>query len=480
MPTKNVYDTITKTYSSGSTIPSNFVTDTNIQTPTASNLASVTTPKIPDLTSTNTNTSSVYSGINANGSSYVDTTSNTVNNQANGLNNTGASTDYYTKYLNDLSGVESVNAGKIKSDLETQYGLTEKQAEANRLKAIINANTAEAEAAKLAQGQRLSSMGQISGAQADIERKLAIRNSPYIAQYQAALGDYEAAQNTVNSLYTAQLTDAENEYNKKINLLNTAYQIATTKEKQDIEKEATKAQQDFELKKIDIETEKKKEIAKYEAGLTNSTTSSNDVINWATAIKNGTAKISDIPKGLENSVIGALNSTPDNELKQEAIKSKIDLLNTISNDSAIRSAVGPTWAARFIGSGLDKATGSKINFIANVEQLISSEFLSQLINVKAQGGTFGALQKAEQDALTQSATKLGNFRKYKGEGEDRYVSGYKSSEKDFLEEVDKIKNLALKAYFRAGASPEDLGLQVQQDGTVWSLNSDGKTFEQIK
>lgn len=346
MATKNVYDPITKTYSSGSAIPSNFVTDTNIQTPTASNLASVTTPKIPDLTSTNTNTASIYSGINANGSSYVDTTSNTVNNQANALNNTGASNDYYTKYLNDLSGVESVNASKIKSDLETQYGLTEKQAEANRLKAIINANTAEAEAAKLAQGQRLSSMGQISGAQADIERKLAIRNSPYIAQYQAALGDYEAAQNTVNSLYTAQLTDAQNEYDKKINLLNTAYSIATTKEKQDIEKEATKAQQDFELKKINIQKENEKELAKYEAelkgGSTGLSTISQAVIenpnlfNSLTATEKGNVISQLSASGYDTTQLGtkALSDTAIKEINQtnNALTSLSELKDVINNN----------------------------------------------------------------------------------------------------------------------------------------------------
>lgn len=410
MATKNVYDPITKTYSSGSAIPSNFITDTNIQTPTASNLASVTTPKIPDLTSTNTNTASIYSGINANGSSYVDTTSNTVNNQANALNNTGASTDYYTKYLNDLSGVESVNASKIKSDLETQYGLTQKQAEANRLKAIINANTAEAEASKLAQGQRLSSMGQISGAQADIERKLAIRNSPYIAQYQAALGDYEAAQNTVNSLYTAQLTDAQNEYNKKINLLNTAYSIATTKEKQDIEKEATKAQQDFELKKIDIETEKKKEIAKYEAGLKSgevSATEQKAQAQQANQVTNLTQKITDI--------------------------------DSILNSSGLSNAVGTIGLGRI--SLTEPITSKKSNFIASVQQLTSQEVLDTLTELKAAGGTLGAISEKELAILSGAASKINTWAVTDDTGK---VTGYKTTEKAFKEELNKIKSSAQK------------------------------------
>lgn len=95
-------------------------------------------------------------------------------------------------------------------------------------------------------------------------------------------------------------------------------------------------------------------------------------------------------------------------------------------------------------------TGERQNFIAGVEQLISKEFLDNLIAVKAQGATFGALQKAEQDALTQAASKIGFWRTTSGTGESRQVTGYNINETEFVTELNKIKSLAQTAYERAG------------------------------
>ena len=149
-------------------------------------------------------------------------------------------------------------------------------------------------------------------------------------------------------------------------------------------------------------------------------------------------------------------------------------LDAIQKNNAIRSAVGPSWLGRFVGSGWDtQVTGQKQNFIGDVEQMISKEFLQNLIDVKAQGATFGALQKAEQDALTQSATKIGNWRITEGSGEDRKVVGYNASEKDFKAEIDKITGLAKKSYIVAGGSLEDVGAVAQDDGTIWIRNSSG-------
>ena len=75
--------------------------------------------------------------------------------------------------------------------------------------------------------------------------------------------------------------------------------------------------------------------------------------------------------------------------------------------------------------------------------------MDSLINTKAQGGTFGALTKPEQDALTASATFLGNRRVYSGKGEDKEVVGYNMSEKDFRRELQNIQNLTKKAREKA-------------------------------
>jgi hypothetical protein len=185
-----------------------------------------------------------------------------------------------------------------------------------------------------------------------------------------------------------------------------------------------------------------------------------------------------------------------------ALKKKATLLGTVLDSSAIDSVVGPSVLSRsagtasgiakrvgastlagavggagvgfvaggvgalpgaLIGAGTGLATGiglalqgSKDYFtgasdalIGQTEQFISKEFIQNLIDVKAQGAVFGALQKAEQDALTASATYVGQRRVYSGKGEDKEIIGYDMSESDFRREFENIKNLTQKAYERA-------------------------------
>lgn len=98
----------------------------------------------------------------------------------------------------------------------------------------------------------------------------------------------------------------------------------------------------------------------------------------------------------------------------------------------------------------DTFTGERQNLIASVEQLVSKEFLDSLIATKARGGTFGALTKPEQDALTQSATKIGTWRMREGGKDDGQIIGYNASEKDFKKEINLMKELTAKALQASG------------------------------
>lgn len=102
---------------------------------------------------------------------------------------------------------------------------------------------------------------------------------------------------------------------------------------------------------------------------------------------------------------------------------------------------------------VDYFTGSADKLIGQVEQFISQKFLQSLIDVKAQGATFGALQKAEQDALTQAATFIGQRRICDGPSgrcvEGATVVGYDMAEKDFREEFGTIQRLTRLARDRA-------------------------------
>lgn len=98
----------------------------------------------------------------------------------------------------------------------------------------------------------------------------------------------------------------------------------------------------------------------------------------------------------------------------------------------------------------DTFTGERQNLIASVEQLVSKEFLDSLISTKARGGTFGALTKPEQDALTQSATKIGTWRMRAGNKDDGQIIGYNASENDFKKEIGLMKELTAKALQASG------------------------------
>ena len=94
-----------------------------------------------------------------------------------------------------------------------------------------------------------------------------------------------------------------------------------------------------------------------------------------------------------------------------------------------------------------KLNGNQQDFIASVSQLTDQEFLQNLIDVKAQGATFGALSDAEGKSLRQAATKIGSWEIRNKNGK---VIGYNTSEEKFVEELNKIQSLAEKAYINAG------------------------------
>ncbi len=124
---------------------------------------------------------------------------------------------------------------------------------------------------------------------------------------------------------------------------------------------------------------------------------------------------------------------------QDKIKEIDDLsgsLDTILGNGA----VGPNALVR--SSVLSPITGDKQNFIAGVQQLVSQETLSQLINLKQAGGTLGALSDGERETLQSAATKIGTWTM---KDKDGNVTGYNTTEKAFKKELETIKKLTQRA-----------------------------------
>lgn len=167
----------------------------------------------------------------------------------------------------------------------------------------------------------------------------------------------------------------------------------------------------------------------------------------------------------EQKEIKALTTATDKAKAQgRVLNEKSKLIDSILESKALDSVVGPTPFTRGFGraSGFVPKTISFFNIfgildeflgaddiVGLVEQLVSKEFLQNLIDVKAQGATFGALQKAEQDALTNAAIAIGNARIFSGKGEERKVIGYDLSEKQFKRQMNIVKTNADLAYKRS-------------------------------
>jgi len=159
--------------------------------------------------------------------------------------------------------------------------------------------------------------------------------------------------------------------------------------------------------------------------------------------------------------------TPESIARMSADAQEINIVDSLKNHPGLNNAVGT-------GLGLFSRmftpfTGSRQDFIAEVERITSALSLDALINAKARGATFGALSDSELRILSSAATKIGTWRKIK----DGQVVGYKASEDSFKKELDKISNLAKLDFILKGGNPADAGVTVTPDGSYWATNSDG-------
>ena len=156
------------------------------------------------------------------------------------------------------------------------------------------------------------------------------------------------------------------------------------------------------------------------------------------------------------------------QLQLATAKANVDLIAGLTVDSYLSGAVGPNPLARLSPSSV--FTGGKANFIAGVQQLSDQLKLDKLIQAKAQGATFGALSDNELRVIASAATKIGTWTI---KDKDGNVVGYNANEATFKAELDKINNFAKLDYILKGGNPEDVEAKTMDDGTIWTVNSDG-------
>lgn len=188
------------------------------------------------------------------------------------------------------------------------------------------------------------------------------------------------------------------------------------------------------------------------------------------AIKNNTSKVSAIlqagsMKDLSDIFGSSLNdpNAPVSE-KVESLQNTLNLINNISDSDGLNSRVGPNALVRKFLAVRD-AFGAGDAFAGSVHQLSSQETLNQLINLKAQGGTLGALSDQERIMLQNAATKINAWEKKDKNGNGTGVWDIRES--DFKNELSRLKTLTNTALQRAGWIPSTLsGNDLQEINTL--------------
>ena len=125
------------------------------------------------------------------------------------------------------------------------------------------------------------------------------------------------------------------------------------------------------------------------------------------------------------------------EATADILQDKISLIDSLLSSSGLKGSVGPYPISRFTPFSIDKA--QRQEFMAGVTQLVNKETIDTLVNLKARGGTLGALSDQERILLQSAATKIGSWEiKKDGIG----IGVYDTSQTSFKEELKNIKRLA--------------------------------------
>lgn len=171
------------------------------------------------------------------------------------------------------------------------------------------------------------------------------------------------------------------------------------------------------------------------------------VDSWVKNIQNKSATLANVPAALKNAVSVALSNTnagPNVGVVQN-LNDTVYKIQTVLDSGYLSGAVGPNTFARL--SPLSSFTGGQQDFLAGVSQITNQETLDKLLQLKASGGTLGALNESEGKMLRDAATKINGWAI---KDKDGNVTGYNTSEAAFRKELTTLQDQARRAIVNAG------------------------------
>ena len=131
----------------------------------------------------------------------------------------------------------------------------------------------------------------------------------------------------------------------------------------------------------------------------------------------------------------------------EVLDDKLKLIDEIIGHDGLNNVVGPNVLARL---GFDPISGNAQAAIGKIRQLVDKEVLDTLIELKARGGTLGAISEKELQILGNAATAINGFANEKG-------TRWKVTETEFKAELKKIRDSAQRLRDAAQADREEAG-----------------------
>lgn len=303
-------------------------------------------------------------------------------------------------------------------------------------------------------------VGQRNARLADVSRKQASQLADLEVIRAARSGVLSDAQSFVQRKTELEFADEQ----ARIDRLKFIYENNEGKYKDELGKVVKKEERAFELAKEEYQTTENEKLQLVRNAQANG--AGNGVLSAILksktveeAYKNAGSFGMSIDDKIKSAQLDKIRAEIPKDIPEEEQEKAVVIADKIQNFDAIignklgfKLAVGPTRLNRTPGA-LDITSGgigAKQEFIASVEQLVSEETLNTLINAKAKGATFGALSEGELALLKQSASKIGKWSKTNKSGK---VVGYEAPETAFLEELNTLKNLQIKAYEKATGIP---------------------------
>lgn len=340
---------------------------------------------------------------------------------------------------------EMGNGADRLAQLEKDNRIKQKEQAVNNYTSQLNAIVAKSQADQL----RLEGQGRgitdviIGGQQAQINREAAIAALPVQAQLAAAQGNLALAQQHVDKMFQIQSQDALAQYQFKSGVIDSVYSFASDQEKRRLDTVAKQEERKYQEQQDFLKTQRSLLSSAIQQGAPASVleriSGAKTVLDVITSAGAYNGDI--LQRQIQQAQLRKLN-TPEvgeqsiSKQDEQAVKSAtntIERITGLKTHSGLNSSVGPIAGTRI---ALTDAFGNKQDFIAGVENLIGQETLNTLTDLKARGGTLGALSDKELQILESTASKIGTWRI---RDEDGNITGYNTSESRFRTELANME-----------------------------------------